>query len=419
MILPSRARIGIVGGGAAGLTAAWLLQSRHEVTLLERSPRLGGHVDTVDIERDGRRLRVEAGVEFFVESMFPTFGRLLDLLGVTTRTYPITVTLHHADRGGAALLPPVRKGRGWLALLRPRRLVELLQLGRAVRHAARLVHARDTTRTVKELVDGLALTASFRDGFLYPLLLGQWGVARNELERFAAYNVFKYIVLGRIDARWTEVVGGMSRYVDALAGALTRTCVRRSTAVASVTRERDAFVVRDQAGHPQVYDQLVVATGAAEARRLLEGIGGSEERRRALGAVEHFRTTIAVHGDRRVMPARERHWSIVNFGWDGAHSMLTVWRGPRGHAPVFRSWVTHHDRPLESLYLTRTYEHPMPTPAYFRAQAALAARQGEDGLWLAGLYTTDVDCHESAIVSAVDVARRLDPGAPNLARLAP
>jgi hypothetical protein len=60
----------------------------------------------------------------------------------------------------------------------------------------------------------------------------------------------------------------------------------------------------------------------------------------------------------------------------------------------------------------------MPTPGYFRAQATLASRRGEEGLWLAGLYTHDVDCHESAIVSAVDAVRRLDPGAPNLARLA-
>src|SRR5687768_9148993 len=101
-------RIGIVGGGAAGLTAAWLLESRHDVTLLEQAPRLGGHVDTVEVERDGRRVCVEAGVEFFVDAMFPTFTRLLGLLGVATRTYPITVTLHDTGSGRAALLPPIR-----------------------------------------------------------------------------------------------------------------------------------------------------------------------------------------------------------------------------------------------------------------------------------------------------------------------
>jgi predicted NAD/FAD-binding protein len=412
-------RIGIVGGGAAGLTAAWLLESRHDVTLLEQAPRLGGHVDTVEVEHDGRRVSVEAGAEFFVESMFPTFIRLLRLLGVATRTYPITVTLHDAGGGRAVWLPPVRGGRGWPSLLRPGRLLEMLQLGRVLRHAARLVRARDTTRTVKDFLGGLGLTTAFRDRMLHPLLLGQWGVGRRDLERFAAYNVFKYMVLGRIDGRWTEMVGGTSRYVDALVRALGRTVVRRSTPVASVAREQNAYVVRDRAGHAQVFDQLVVATGAGEAARLLDGVKGAGERCRALQGIEHFPTTIAVHGDRRVMPARERDWSIVNFRWDGTHSLLTVWRGPRGRTPIFRSWITHDPDRLAALHLTRTYEHPMPTPGYFQTQAALAARQGEHGLWLAGLYTHDVDCHESAIVSAANVVRRLDPAAPNLTRLAP
>jgi predicted NAD/FAD-binding protein len=412
-------RIGIVGGGAAGLTAAWLLESRHDVTLLEKARHLGGHVDTAEIERGGRPVHVEVGAEFFVEAMFPTFIRLLGLLGVPTRPYPITVTLHHAATGRAALLPPVRRGRGWSALLRPRRVLEMLQLDRVTRRAARLVQARDTTKTLEDFLGGVALTKDFRDGFLYPLLLGQWGVERHELARFAAYNVFKYIVLGRIDGHWTEVVGGASRYVDTLAGALTRTCVRRSTGVAGVARENGAWIVRDADGQGHVFDHLVVATGAAEAARLLDGVKGVEDRRRALAEVKHFPTTIAVHGDRRLMPARERDWSIVNIGWDGAYSMLSVWRGPHGPAPVFRSWITHHRGPIEPLYLTRTYEHPMPTPSYFRTQAALAARQGAEGLWLAGLYTHDVDCHESAIVSAVNLARRLDPAAPRLAQLAP
>ena len=41
-------RIAIVGGGIAGLTAAWYLSRDHQVTLFEAEPRLGGHTFTVD-----------------------------------------------------------------------------------------------------------------------------------------------------------------------------------------------------------------------------------------------------------------------------------------------------------------------------------------------------------------------------------
>ena len=48
-------RIAVLGGGVAGLAAAWELESSHpscEVLLLESSPRLGGLVET-EHTRDG------------------------------------------------------------------------------------------------------------------------------------------------------------------------------------------------------------------------------------------------------------------------------------------------------------------------------------------------------------------------------
>ena len=46
-------KIAVVGAGISGLSAAWLLSRRHEVTLYEQEGRLGGHSNTVDVEIDG------------------------------------------------------------------------------------------------------------------------------------------------------------------------------------------------------------------------------------------------------------------------------------------------------------------------------------------------------------------------------
>src|SRR5260370_32597015 len=87
-------KIGIIGGGIGGLTAAWLLQGHHEVTLFEKQDRLGGHADTVEVEQDSEVFPIDAGFEFFYDALFPRFNRLLALVGAQTRTYGVSVTIY-------------------------------------------------------------------------------------------------------------------------------------------------------------------------------------------------------------------------------------------------------------------------------------------------------------------------------------
>ena len=41
--------IGIIGAGVAGLTAAYLLQKKHNITLFEKNDYVGGHTHTIVI----------------------------------------------------------------------------------------------------------------------------------------------------------------------------------------------------------------------------------------------------------------------------------------------------------------------------------------------------------------------------------
>ncbi|WP_442916431.1 FAD-dependent oxidoreductase [Lentzea sp. DG1S-22] len=46
------AEVAVIGAGVAGLTAAHVLQRKHEVTLFEADDRLGGHAHTHDLGFD-------------------------------------------------------------------------------------------------------------------------------------------------------------------------------------------------------------------------------------------------------------------------------------------------------------------------------------------------------------------------------
>ena len=40
--------IAVIGTGIAGMSAAWLLNQRHRLTIYEKNMRIGGHSNTVD-----------------------------------------------------------------------------------------------------------------------------------------------------------------------------------------------------------------------------------------------------------------------------------------------------------------------------------------------------------------------------------
>jgi predicted NAD/FAD-binding protein len=208
----------------------------------------------------------------------------------------------------------------------------------------------------------------------------------------------------------------MKSYVERLVASLERAEVRVGAGVQRIERDGAAFIVHDAAGERRVFDQLVVATNPREALELLSPVGGLEPLARQLARFRFFDTKIAVHGDRRLMPRSESAWSVVNARWDGIHSQLSIWNPARG-LPVFRSWVTYEERMPEPLYATATYEHLAMTPEHFEAQRELKLLRGHGGVWLAGLYADDADSHESAIRSAVEIARRLAPDSDRLALL--
>ena len=188
-------RVGIVGGGAAGLLSAWLLEEQHEVTLFERDDRLGGHAHTVSIEADGRLVDVDAGFEFFgAGNAYATFNRLLDVLEVPRESYPATLTVHRTRRRQRPIvLPPFRGFHPVIVSLTPSAVVTMIRFGRFLGGVLAFVDRRDTRLTIAEYLERQRLPRAFVDDFLVPLLQSFWCVERTDFLRFAAYNVLYYL----------------------------------------------------------------------------------------------------------------------------------------------------------------------------------------------------------------------------------
>ncbi|MBT9529847.1 MAG: NAD(P)-binding protein, partial [Pseudomonas sp.] len=76
-------KIAIIGSGISGLTAAYLLNRQHDISVFEASNWVGGHTHTVDVQVDGRHYAIDTGFIVFNDWTYPNFIELLNQLGVT------------------------------------------------------------------------------------------------------------------------------------------------------------------------------------------------------------------------------------------------------------------------------------------------------------------------------------------------
>lgn len=100
MNLSSGQNIAVVGGGAAGIVSAFLLQRRHQVTLFEKNDYVGGHTHTVII-KDGPDAGTPVDTGFIVHNdrTYPNFIRFIRQLGVERVKCPMCFSYYDPTTG--------------------------------------------------------------------------------------------------------------------------------------------------------------------------------------------------------------------------------------------------------------------------------------------------------------------------------
>ena len=67
-----------------------------------------------------------------------------------------------------------------------------------------------------------------------------------------------------------------------------------------------------------------------------------------------------------------------------------------------------------NIYAMVYYKHPIVDKNYFDVQSEIKQLQGKRNLWFAGNWSYDTDSHESAILSAIEIAQKLAPDSQRL-----
>ncbi|HEY5187019.1 MAG TPA: FAD-dependent oxidoreductase [Actinomycetes bacterium] len=383
----TRPRAAVVGSGVAGLTAAYLLQRRYDVTLFEADGRLGGHAHTHDVNRaGGGTVRIDTGFIVHNERTYPQLLRLFGELDVRTQESEMSMSVR--CEGCGLEYAGARKLRGLLAdprnLSRPRYLRMLGEVTRFHREARHVLTADDDSSD--QLTLGRFLTDGrysqyFVDHFMMPVVSAVWSTGPQASAQQPARNLFRFfdnhgmLSVGG-SPQWRTVVGGSRSYVDKVAERLTS--VRVSTPVRTVTRGFEAVEIRDHADALHLFDRMVIATHPDTALDLLAD--PSPAQKEILGAFTYSRNEAWLHTDASVLPGRSgarASWNYLKATCSGqeaqplmSYDMNRLMRlvEPMDYVVTLNGTGRVAD---SSVIAKMSYEHPVFTPESLVAQRRL------------------------------------------------
>lgn len=411
-----RLNIAVIGSGISGLSAAWLLSKRHDVTVFEASNRIGGHSNTVEFESEAGPIVVDTGFIVYNEITYPNLTAMFQMLGVPTAPSDMSFAVS-LDSGAYEY-----SGGTGFGLFAQKSNLASLRFWSMMRDLMRFY--RNAPRDLA-MMGGISLDdylshngygRAFRDDHLYPMAAAIWSTPAMRVGTYPAANFVRFCCnhgLLKLWKRpvWRTVKGGSREYVTRMTSRFADR-IRLSTPVKAVQRGSEGVELTDACGGRHIFDDVVIATHADQALRMLEDASGEE--RRILGAFRYTRNEAVLHGDPAQMPVRRAAWSSWNYIADArcgpSQPSITYWMNrlqPLGAAPP--TFVTLNPRRAlreETIICREVYEHPVFDLDTDRAQKELWSLQGVRNTWFCGAFFGS-GFHEDGIQAGLAVAEDL------------
>ncbi|PVA09982.1 cyclopropane-fatty-acyl-phospholipid synthase [Pelagivirga sediminicola] len=409
----ARRKIAIIGAGISGMGAAHRLSDRHDVTLIEAEPRLGGHARTVMAGKNGDQ-PVDTGFIVFNYANYPHLADLFSQLDVpvvpSNMSFAASIDGGRVEYGLAGARAAFAQ---WRNAGRPAFLRMMRDIFRF--NAQALGAAKGGDMTIGDLLVHLRMGPWFRDYYLLPLSGAIWSTPTEKILDFPADAMMRFFenhaLLGYAGQhQWYTVQGGSVQYVRRLEAHLRKMGVRLRTGcpVQAVRRHPGGAEVK-AGGDWERFDEVIMATHSDDSLRLLAD--PSPDETRLLGAIAYQPNDIVLHSDPSVMPRRRAVWSSWNYteekGKEGGRIDLTYWMNRLQPIPMddphFVTLNTARTIREDLVHDRVTLRHPVYDHAALAAQGQIAAMNGARSTWFCGAWMKN-GFHEDGLGSGLDVA---------------
>jgi predicted NAD/FAD-binding protein len=412
-------RIGIVGSGIAGLSAAWLLKNRYEVVLYEQNDYLGGHTHTIEIAEGNKTIAVDTGFIVYNEPNYPLLTQLLKHLEIETQntdmSFAVSIGSGALEYAGDNLKKLFAQKQNLIDYQFLKMIKEILSFNKQCQN---FVHHDDHDLSLGDFLDLYGYSNQFRYDYLLPMAAAIWSCPTSTMLSFPFNSFAQFfrnhgLVKLKNRPQWKTLVGGSWQYVKIMASALGDR-IKINQPVASVRRTANGVEVITKNGDKAHYDALIIASHADQAISLIEQPTQLETE--LLNNFKYQENRVYLHTDRDLMPKLRNVWSSWNYMADDNQKTeqrsvsVSYWMNRLQRLQAEKDYFVSLN-PLkaprqEQQIKKMVYQHPVFDKDAMQAQQKLSEIQGKDRIWYCGSYF-GYGFHEDALSSSVKIAAEL------------
>ena len=407
-------KIAIIGSGISGLTAAYLLNRQHDISVFEASSWVGGHTHTVDVQVDGRHYAIDTGFIVFNDWTYPNFIELLKQLDVgyqpTEMSFSVCDPVSGVEYNGNTLNSLFAQRRNLLSPAFWGMLRDILRFNReAVDDLQQQRVASDLS--LGDYLEQRGYGQRFIQQYIVPMGAAIWSMSLADMLNFPLQFFLRFFknhgLLSVTDRpQWQVIKGGSSSYVAPLSASFAER-IRLNCAVQRVDRDASGVTVHSAVGSER-FDKVVFACHSDQALKMLAEPSTAEQE--ILGALPYADNDVVLHTDTRLLPKRPLAWASWNYRLGGPTNQpaaltynMNILQGidsPTTFCVSLNQAVAIDPSTILARY---TYAHPQYSLAGVAAQARWQELLGANHSYFCGAYWAN-GFHEDGVVSGLRVA---------------
>ena len=409
-------KIAIIGSGISGLTSAYLLHKKHDITLFESNNYIGGHTNTITVnDENNNQLNIDTGFIVYNNDTYPNFVKILNKLKVETQPSTMSFSLS-CERSG------MEYGTGNLkALFGNKSNIINFQFYKLLfgiftyfkKAKTFLKHNNDFSYTVHDFIKSAKINNYTYEKFILPMASAIWSTNFDEIEQMPAKYLFEFyknhdLLSINPSKKWRVIKGGSKQYVSKLIKPFDNR-IRINSKVHSIKRAENTIYLKTNHNEKEEFNAVILACHSDQALKILED--STNQEKEILANIPYQLNQAILHTDTSVLPKNKKMWSSWNSyipKEQNSNVSLTynmnILQSIKSKNTFCVSINMENNINPSKIIKKINYSHPTFNKKSVFAQSQKNKISGIKNTYFAGAYWR-YGFHEDGVLSALDVCK--------------